>query len=442
MHHPVEHVDAVLRLHTPDDGAVAVFRRHHAVRLVAALGVAHDLAVDGRELGRAAAVAHVVRVVIQRERRADKLRVGRAVHLEPRQTVARGIVDALGALEVVRPVPVLARVLLDEGDDVADILRGVILHIVLLMAHGRDKLERRDAVFALEALGDDAVAHERAVAGGVALHGADAEHGEVIVDGAAGLGLRHGADVACDAELLRHVEVVRGGVLRQEVCHEHRRHFAQDGLHVREAHHERGHLVFVREHAFFGKFHVVAGAAVAAEDVVHGAGHVVDHEVHGRMDDAQRLVAQAHRELVDHVRHGEVVGHPAVAEHGLDVARLDDELCEEGQNVQPAAVVIEGILDAAPLAPAADLSAVEEYAELLVADAPLAFIGHHHRTPPCIFLISMLSTNAWTRVRIWPIEERMLYGRSTDSTGKPKSSRSITEPSVRSYAHGSQNLIC
>ena len=96
----------------------------------------------------------------------------------------------------------------------------------------------------------------------------------------------------------------------------------------------------------------------------------------------------------------------------------------------------------APLAPAADLSAVEEYAELLVADAPLAFIGHHHRTPPCIFLISMLSTNAWTRVRIWPIEERMLYGRSTDSTGKPKSSRSITEPSVRSYAHGSQNLIC
>ena len=74
--HPVEHIDAVLRLHAPDDGAVAILRRHHAVRLVAALGVAHDLAVDGRELGRAAAVAHVVRVVIQRERRADKLRVG------------------------------------------------------------------------------------------------------------------------------------------------------------------------------------------------------------------------------------------------------------------------------------------------------------------------------------------------------------------------------
>ena len=207
--------------------------------------------------------------------------------------------------------------------------------------------------------------------------------------------------------------------MREQVCHEHRRHLTQDGLHIREAHHECGHLVFVREHAFVGKLHVVAGAAVAAEDVVHGAGHVVDHEVHGRVHDAQRLIAQTHGELIDHVRHGEVVGHPAVAEHGLDVARLDDELCEEGQNVQPAAVVIEGILDAAPLAPAADLSAVEEYAELLVADAPLAFIGHHHRTPPCIFLISMLSTNAWTRVRIWPIEERMLYGRSTDSTGKP-----------------------
>ena len=313
----------------------------------------------------------------------------------------------------------LARVLLDEGDGVFDVLRGVGLHVVLLVAHGRDELERRDAVLALESLGDEAVAHERAVARRVALHGADAEHGEVIVDGAAGLGLRHGADVARDAELLRHVEVVRGGVLREQVCHEHRRHLTQDGLHVREAHHECGHLVFIRQHAAVGKLHVVAGAAVAAEDIVHGGGHVVDHEVHGRVHDAQRLIAQTHGELIDHVRHGEVVGHPAVAEHGLDVARLDDELCEEGQNVQPAAVVIEGIPDAAPLAPAADLSAVEEYAELLVANAPLAFIGHHHRTPPCIFLISMLSTNAWTRVRIWPIEERMLYGRSTDSTGKP-----------------------
>ena len=230
MDHPVEHIDAVLRLHAPDDGAVAILRRHHAVRLVAALGVAHDLAVDGRELGRAAAVAHVVRVVIQRERRADKLRVGRAVHLEPRQTVARGIVDALGALEVVRPVPLLPRVLLDEGDDVADILRGVILHIVLLMAHGRDKLERRDAVFALEALGDDAVAHERAVAGSVDLHGALAEHGEVIVDRNAKLRLRHGAHVAGDAELLGNIKIVHARMLIEQVCREHRRHLAQDAV--------------------------------------------------------------------------------------------------------------------------------------------------------------------------------------------------------------------
>ena len=313
----------------------------------------------------------------------------------------------------------LACVLLDEGDGVFDVLRGVGLHVVLLMAHGRDELERRDAVFALEPLGDEAVAHERAVARRVALHGADAEHGEVVVDGDAGLGLRHGAHIARNAELLRHVEIVRGGVLRQEVCHEHGRYLTQDGLHIREAHHERSHLVFVRQDAFVGEFHVVAGAAVAAEDVVHGVGHVVDHEVHGRMDDAQRLVAQAHRELIDHVRHGEIVGHPAVAEHGLDIARLDDEFCKDGENVQPAAVIIEGVLHAAPFAPPANLAAVKEHAELLVADALSALDRRHYRTPPCIFLISMLSMKACTRVRIWPIEERMLYGRSTDSTGKP-----------------------
>ena len=43
-------------------------------------------------------------------------------------------------------------------------------------------------------------------------------------------------------------------------------------------------------------------------------------------------------------------------------------------------------------------------------------LWHLFRSIPSIFLISMLSTKACTRVRIWP-EDEMLYGRSTDSTG-------------------------
>ena len=43
----------------------------------------------------------------------------------------------------------------------------------------------------------------------------------------------------------------------------------------------------------------------------------------------------------------------------------------------------------------------------------------HYFSPPCIFLISMLSMKACTRVRIWPAPALMLYGLSTESTGKP-----------------------
>ena len=93
--------------------------------------------------------------------------------------------------------------LLDEGDGVAHFLGGVLLHVVLAVAQRGGELEHGDAVLELEALGDDAVAEERAVAGGVALHCAGAEHGGVVVDGDAYLGLRHRAHVARKAELLR-----------------------------------------------------------------------------------------------------------------------------------------------------------------------------------------------------------------------------------------------
>ena len=94
--------------------------------------------------------------------------------------------------------------LLDEGDGVADLLRGVFLHIILAVAQGRCKLEHRDAVLELKALGDDTVAEQRTVAGRIALHGAGAEHRGVVVDGHTGLCLRHRADVLIGAEQSYH----------------------------------------------------------------------------------------------------------------------------------------------------------------------------------------------------------------------------------------------
>ena len=148
---------------------------------------------------------------------------------------------ALGALEVRLPVPLLAGVLLDEGDGIFDLLRGVILHVVLAVAQGRCQLEHRNAVLKLEALGNDAVSEQGAVARRVALHGARAEHRRVVVDGHTGFRLRHRADIAREAVLLRDVDIMLGGVLVEQHGDIGRRRLTAQALERREAHHDGGH---------------------------------------------------------------------------------------------------------------------------------------------------------------------------------------------------------
>ena len=58
------------------------------------------------------------------------------------------------------------------------------------------------------------------------------------------------------------------------------------------------------------------------------------------MADPQILTAQSLCVTVDHHRNSEIIRHPAVAEHGFDVARLYDELAERHHNLQPSGVVI------------------------------------------------------------------------------------------------------
>ena len=99
------------------------------------------------------------------------------------------------------------------------------------------------------------------------------------------------------------------------------------------------------------------------------------------MDDAQRLIAQTHGELIEHVRHGEVVCKPAVAEHGLHVARLCDDPGEDGEDIQPSAVIIKRVPEPAPLA--ADLAAVKQHAELFFTDAlSVVYNNSHYFAPP------------------------------------------------------------
>ena len=92
------------------------------------------------------------------------------------------------------------------------------------------------------------------------------------------------------------------------------------------------------------------------------------------MADTQIFIAQTLRVAVDHHGHGQIVGHPAIAEHGLDVARLGDHLRHGDPVVQPAGIIIERVGHAAPLAAVADLALGIELTEVFTADS---LVGHH-----------------------------------------------------------------
>ena len=159
------------------------------------------------------------------------------------------------------------------------------------MTERRGQLECRDAVLSLESVCDNAVAHQRSVAGRVDLYGAASEYREVVIDRNAGLGLRHRADIARKSELLSYVKVVSCRILCQEVGDKHGRNLSEDCCRILESHHERCHRVLICQYASLGELFIITRAAVTLENVVHRLGYVVDYEVHRGVRDAQRLVS-------------------------------------------------------------------------------------------------------------------------------------------------------
>ena len=277
------------------------------------------------------------------------------------------------------PVPLFAGVFLDKGDGVADFLGRIFLYVVLSVAQRRGQLEHRDAVLLLQALGDQTVAHERAVAGRVALDGAASEHGRVVVDGDTGLRLGHGADVTGKAVFLRDVDVVQRRALVQKHGDIGRGDLAAEGHDGREAHHHGLHLVLIHQHDLFGELLIVADAAVAAEQLVQQLCDIFHDQVLLGMADAQMLIAQALGMAVDHHRDRQIARHPAIAEQGFDVPGLHEHDTEHGKPVvEPAGEVVGCVPDTAPLTAVSHPAGRIEPAEVLGSDSVFVF---HHEPP-------------------------------------------------------------
>lgn len=190
------------------------------------------------------------------ERLARHLRVGRAVDLPLLQLVLRLLVVDLHGAEKRVPVERLAGLLLDEADEPPQLLDGVVLHRLLIVADGHAEVVRREVEVPvlIRRRGDAAVA--RHVAGDKAR----AELGILVAQGAAGLGRGQGADVGRDAEVFGRVEIRRCDLLVEDGAQKHRQHLRRQVDEVREAGHDLARDELVKEHDLLRQF--VAGVEV------------------------------------------------------------------------------------------------------------------------------------------------------------------------------------
>ncbi len=138
------------------------------------------------------------------------------------------------------------------------------------------------------------------------------------------------------------------GVLVQQHRDVGRRCFAGEAFHGREAHEHGGHFIFINQADFLVEFFVVAEAVIAAEKAVKQLRDVFNDQILFKVADAKILTAQALREAVHHHRDGEVIRHPAVAEHCFDIAGLHNKTGKRPEDMEPAGIIIQCVLDAAP----------------------------------------------------------------------------------------------
>ena len=253
---PDGEVGVEVRRARPLDAAVAHRGGAGLFLLVAAHHDAVDAAVGVEKMRVHAAGEMVEKHAVDPERLARHLRVGRAVDLPLLQLVLRLLIVDLHGLKERVPVERLAGLLLDEADEPPQLLDGVVLHRLLIVADGHAEVVRREVEVPvlIRRRGDAAVA--RHVAGDKAR----AELGILVAQGAAGLGRGQGADVGRDAEVFGRVEVRRRDLLVEDGAQKHRQHLRRQVDEVREAGHDLARDELVKEHDLLRQF--VAGVEV------------------------------------------------------------------------------------------------------------------------------------------------------------------------------------
>ena len=255
------------------------------------------------------------------------------------------LVHMLGPLEQGVPVVLHAVLLLNEGDGVFQLPSGIGVGAGLVVDHGHG----HRLVGQLDAAALEHGGGLRGVAGHIGGQEGLAENGESVVDGNAGLRRAAGADVRRQAVGLGHIDIIRLDMLVDIADDEFRQGLQRDGNQILEARHEqRG------QHLIHGHHPVGEGAAAKAPVVgQHQSdllGQALHDGVHIHVGDAQLIAPVALEQPVDEHEGAKVGAHPAVLPEALQAGDGGGAHHHRhaAQILQPLAVVIEGVLHAAP----------------------------------------------------------------------------------------------
>ena len=178
----------------------------------------------------------------------------------------------------------------------------------------------------------------------------------IALGGNAGLGRRQGAHVGRHAEIFYRVEIHRRKLLIYHRGQEDGYGLNGNADEVREACHKLGRNKLVKAHDSIGKRFFAADVLIGIEGVGNDVDGVLYYDVIQRVACAKLHAAHTLELAVDKLRQREVGQHPAIAENALDDLnrRLENKFYHVLPHDAPPTVVNERVLDAAPLAPAAN----------------------------------------------------------------------------------------
>ena len=124
--------------------------------------------------------------------------------------------------------------------------------------------------------------------------------------------------------------------------------FPGDGFQVAETAHDVEHLVLVEDDDALGEFLVVTAVFVGFESRVQKFCDVLCDEVILFVGDPQVVAAETGGMLVDHVRNGDVVQHPAITQETFQEMRADKIGRQHLHDAEPPGVIVESVFDTTP----------------------------------------------------------------------------------------------